>query len=115
MQTKCLVNAPKKIPSPTRQSVSQDIHSTHSHLDRYSLLVSPERDGDLAYTQQFCDYLSLFFKKVSGVAEVNMFCRICIFVSRKARSGVIPFAITRPEGDANTLGRNANWRFPKVW
>ena len=40
-------------------SVSQDIHCTHSHLDRSSLSFSTERDGDLAHTQQFCDYLSL--------------------------------------------------------
>ena len=99
---------------PHTSSVSQDIHSTHSHLDRFSLLVSPERDGDLAHTQQFCDYLS-FFKKVSRVAEANMFCRICIFVAWKARSGVTLFVITRPKGDANTPGRTASWRFPKVW
>ena len=96
-------------------SVSQDIHSTHSHLDRSSLPVPTERNEDLAHTQQFCDYLSLFFKKVSRVAVVIMFCRICIFVAWKARSGVTPFVIARQEEDANTLGRNASWRFPKVW
>ena len=62
-----LVNADKmfskrfgKDAKPYTSSVSQDIHSTHSHLDRFSLPVSPERYGDLAHTQQFCDYLSLF-------------------------------------------------------
>ena len=59
--------------------------------------------------------ISLFFKKVSRVAVVIMFCRICIFVAWKARSGVIPFVIARPEEDANTLGRGASWSFPKVW
>ena len=96
-------------------SVSQDIHCTHSHLDRSSLSVSPERDGDLAHTQQICDSLSFFFKKVSRVAVVKMFCRICIFVAWKVRSGVIPFVIARPEEDANTLGRDASWSSPKVW
>ena len=93
-------------------SVSQDIHSTHSHQDRSSLPVPTERNEDLAHTRQFCDYLSLIFKKVS---RVIMFCRIYIFVASKARSGVTPFVIARPEEDANTLGRDASWRFPKVW
>ena len=79
-------------------SVSQDIHSTHSHLDRSSLPVSPERDGDLAHTQQFCDYLSLFqegeqsgsgqhvssnlrFRGMEGQERSNPFCH------RTARGG----------------------------
>ena len=37
-------------------SVSQDIHSTHSHLDRSSLLAPTERNEDHAHTHQFCDY-----------------------------------------------------------
>ena len=41
-------------------SVSQDIHSTHSNLDRSSLPVPTERNEDLAHTQQLCDSLSLF-------------------------------------------------------
>ena len=100
---------------PYTSSVSQDIHSTHSHLDCSSMLASPMRVGDLAHTQQFCDYLSLFFKKVSRVAVVNMFCRTCIFVAWKVRSGVTPSVIARLEEDANTLGRDASWRFPKEW
>ena len=76
---------------PYTSSVSQDIHGTHSHLDRYSLLVSPERDGDLAHTQQFCDYLTLFqegeqsgggqhvlsnlhFRVMEGKERSNPFC-----------------------------------------
>ena len=76
---------------PYTSSVSQDIHSTHSHLDRFSLPVSPERDGDLAHTQQFCDYLSLFqedeqsgrgqnvlsnlhFRGMEGKERSNPFC-----------------------------------------
>ena len=48
-----------KVFKPYTSSVSQDIHSTHSHLDRYSLPVSPVCDCDLVHTPQFCD-LSLF-------------------------------------------------------
>ena len=47
-------------------SVSQDIHSTHSHLDRSSLPVPAERNEDLAHTQHFCDYLSLFQEGEQG-------------------------------------------------
>ena len=43
---------------PYTSSVSQDIHSTHSHPDRSSM--PPVHVGDPAYTQQFCEYLSLF-------------------------------------------------------
>ena len=56
-----------------------------------------------------------FFKKVSRVAVVNMFCRIFIFVAWKVRSEVTLFVIARPEEDANTLGRDASWSFLKVW
>ena len=45
---------------PYTSTVRQDIHSTHSHLDRSSLPAAPVRVGDPVYTQQFCDYLSLF-------------------------------------------------------
>ena len=45
---------------PYTSSVSQDIHSTHSHPDRSSMPALPVHVGDPAYTQQFCDYLSLF-------------------------------------------------------
>ena len=65
-------------------SVSQDIHSTHSHLDRSSLPVPTERNEDLAHTQQFCDYLSLFcghhvlsnlhFVGMEGKERSNPFC-----------------------------------------
>ena len=37
------------------------------------------------------------------------------FVAWKVRSEVTPFVIARPEEDANTLGRDASWSFPKVW
>ena len=39
-------------------SVGQDIHGTHSHMDRFSLHVVPEAEGDFAHTQQFRDSLS---------------------------------------------------------
>ena len=42
-----------------------------------------------------------------------MFCRICLFVAWKARSGVTPFVIARPEEDANTLGRIATGDFQR--
>ena len=45
---------------PYTSSVSQDIHSTHSHPDLSSTPALPVHVGDPAYTQQFCDYLSLF-------------------------------------------------------
>ena len=78
--------------------VSQDIHSTHSHLDRSPLPVPTERDGDLAYTQHFCDCLSLFqegeqsgsgqhvlsnlhFRGMEGKERSNPFCH------RTARGG----------------------------
>ena len=81
-------------------SVSQDIHCTHSHLDRSSLPVSPERDGDLGHTQQFCDYLSLFqegeqsgsgqhvlsnlhFRGVEGQERSNPFCHCTARGGRK--------------------------------
>ena len=47
-------------------SVSQDIHSTHSHLDRSSLPVPTECNEDIAHTPQFCDYLSLFQEGEQG-------------------------------------------------
>ena len=68
-------------------SVSQDIHSTHSHLDRSSLLFPLNVTKTLHTLNNFV-IISLFFKKVSRVAVVIMFCRICIFVAWKARSGV---------------------------
>ena len=57
---KCLVNVSEKIPSPTHHRSVRTSTALTSHLDRFSLPVSPERVGDLAHTQQFCDYLSLF-------------------------------------------------------
>ena len=45
---------------PYTSSVSQDIQGTHSHMDPFSLLVSIEPGGDIAHTQQFSDFLSLF-------------------------------------------------------
>ena len=55
---------------PYTSSVSQDIHSTHGHLDRSSMPAPPVHVGDPAYTQQFCDYLSLFQKgEQSGSAQ----------------------------------------------
>ena len=44
---------------PHLSPVGQDIHGTHSHMDRFSLLVSPGVEGDFEHTQQFCDYLSV--------------------------------------------------------
>ena len=40
-------------------SVCEDIHGTHSHMDRFLLPASPEPEGDLAHTQQIRDYLPL--------------------------------------------------------
>ena len=57
---------------PHTSSVSQDIQSTHSHVDRFHLLVSSEPEGDFAHTQQFSDYLSLF-KSVTSAMKVGMF------------------------------------------
>ena len=37
---------------PYTSSVSQDIQSTHSHMERSSQLVSSETESDLAHTQQ---------------------------------------------------------------
>ena len=110
----CLVNVSEKIPSPTRhRSVRTStaltvIWSDFPCLFHLSVSVTLHTLSNLVI-------ISLFFKKVSRVAEVIVFCRICIFVAWKARSGVTPFVIARPEEDANTLGRNASWRFPKAW
>ena len=42
----------EKEPHPYTSSVSQDIPSTHSHMERLSQPVSSETEGDLANTQQ---------------------------------------------------------------
>ena len=52
---------------PYTSSVSQDIQGTHSHMDRFSLPVSPEVDGDFAHIQQFSDYL--FLVRVGGECD----------------------------------------------
>ena len=40
----------EKEPYPCTSSVSQDIQSTHSHMERFSQPVSSESEGDLAHT-----------------------------------------------------------------
>ena len=86
---------------PYTSLVSQDIHSsTHSHPDRSSMLALPVHVGDPAYTQQFCDYLSLFqegeqsgsgqhvlsnlhFRGMEGKERSNPFCHRTIRGGRK--------------------------------
>ena len=81
----------RKDSKPYTSSVRQDIHSTHSHPDRSSMLALPVHVGDPAHTQQFCDYLSLFqegeqsgsdqhvlsnlhFRRMEGQERSNPFC-----------------------------------------
>ena len=107
------VNASKKIPSPTRH---RSVHSTHRHLDRHSLPVSPERDGDLTHTQQFCDYLSLsLFQECERSGGGQHVLSKLHFRVMEGQERSNPFCHHATRGDANTLGRNASWRFPKVW
>ena len=111
---KCLVNVSEKIPSSTHhRSVRTSTALTVIWIEVPCLF--PLNVTKTLHTLNNFVIISLFFKKVSRVAVVIMFCRICIFVAWKARSGVTPFVIARPEDDANTLGRDASWSFPKVW
>ena len=52
---------------PYTSSVSQDIQGTHSHMDRLSLLVSPEHEGDFVHIQRFSDYP--FLVRVGGECD----------------------------------------------
>ena len=111
----CSANVSEKIPSPTRhRSVRTSTALIVIWIDLSCLLLLCV-SVTLYTLSNFVIIISLFFKKLSRVAEVVVFCRICIFVAWKARSGVTPFVIARPEEDANTLGRNASWSLPKVW
>ena len=93
---------------PYTSSVSQDIHSTHCHLDRSSLLAVPVRVGDPVYTQQFCDYLSLFQEGEQSGRGPHVFSNLHFRgMEGKERSNPV---IARPEKDANALGRNAMQR-----
>ena len=103
----------EKDSKPYTSSVSQDIHSNHSHLDRYSLPVSPERDGDLAHTQQFLDYLSLFHEgEQSGGGQhvlSNLHFRV---MEGKERSNPCCHHATRGEGRKHT-GKNRKLEISK--
>ena len=66
---------------PCTSLVGQGIHGTHRRVERFSLLASPELEGDLAHTQLFCGSLSHFLKTVSGAVEVGMVWHSCRFVT----------------------------------
>ena len=89
---KCVSERFGKDSKPYTSSVSQDIHSTHSHLGRSAVPVSPERVGDLAHTQRCCDYLS----RRQAEWQVIMFCRTCFFVAWNASSPDARHILRRP-------------------
>ena len=99
---------------PYTSSVSQDIHSTRSHLDRHSLPVSSETEGDLAHTQQFCDYLSLFQEGEQSGRGHHVLSNLH-FRGMEGKERSNPFCHRATRGDANTLARNVNSKLPRVW
>ena len=110
---KCLVNVSRNNPSPTRhRSVRTSTALTVIWID-FPCLFLPERVGDPAHTQQFCDYLSLFQEGERSGGGSTSFDEFAFSCHGRQGTEVIPFAITRPEGGANTPGRNASWRFSK--
>ena len=96
---KCLVNVSEKIPSSTHhRSVRTSTALTVIWIDLPCLF--PLNVTETLHTLSNFVIISLFYKKVSRVAVVKMFCRICIFVAWKVRSGVVLFVIARPEEEA---------------
>ena len=112
---------------PYTSPVSQDIHSTRSHLDRSSLPAAPVRVGDPVYTQQFCDSLSLFqegeqsgrghhvlsnllFRGMEGKERSNPFCHRATRGGRKHMPGTtssLPIS-TQRSSQRPTLGRKGS-------
>ena len=97
----CSASVSEKIPSPTRH---RSVRTSTALIVIWIVLpcLLPLCMSVTLHTLSNFVIISLFFKKVSRVAVVNMFCRICIFVAWKVRSGVTLFVIARPEEDANT-------------
>ena len=88
---------------PYTSTVSQDIQGTHSHMDRFHLLVSPEPEGDFAHNSTV-QWLSL------SAMKAGMFRHRCKFVTGVARNATTPSVTTRKEEDASTLARNVTSR-----
>ena len=97
----------EKESSPCTSSVSQDIQGTHSHMDRFSLPVSPEPEGDFAHIQQFSDYLS--FGQVGDECDesrnVSAQMQICDR-SGQERSNLFCHHAKRAEGVVNIVQCN---------
>ena len=100
---------------PYTSLVGQDIHGTHSHMDRFSLPVSLEPEGDFVHTQQFSEYLSLFQdgEQCDDSRHGQAQLQICDMNGKERNN---PFCHHANRGGrTHTLERNANLRLPKVW
>ena len=75
----------------------------------------PVHVGDPAYTQQFCGCLSLFQEGEQSGSGQHVLSNLHFRgMEGQERSTSFCHRTTREE-DANTLGRDASWSFPKVW
>ena len=84
---------------PHTSSVSQDIHSTHGHPDRSSMLALSVHVSDPAYTQQFRDHLSLFQEGEQSGSGQHVLSNLH-FRGMEGQERSNPFVIARPEEDA---------------
>ena len=83
---------------------SQNIQGTHSHMFSSPLLVSTERAGESAHTQQFTDYLSLF--QVGNGCNKNRYVSAQMqFCDRSGKERVNPFSHHVKRGGRKHTGK----------
>ena len=106
------MNVSEKIPSPTRhRSVRTSTALTVIWSDFPCLF--PLSVSVTLHTLSNFVIISLFFKKVSRVAEVIMFCRICIFVALEGKERSNPFCHRATRGGRKHTGKKRKLEISK--